>query len=223
VSIYGQGDEGPEKRDTRYMARMPEKGMKTLIARLEDQVADIRKQRRLREFVALCDGKQTIWDIAKKSSVLRSATFILDFYHAAEYLAEVAKAIHGDGDRAQRWFQKRRDQLQLDDDAVSKILRSLRRALRSLPRGSDRHDVVRRAIAHFRENKERMRYREFIERGLPIGSGPVESAAKNVVAARLKRCGMRWTLDGGQRVLDLRTFVKSNRWEPMWEAYLEMA
>ncbi len=223
VSVYGEGKEGPEKRDTRYLARMPEKGMKTLIARLEHLVADLRKKRRFREFVVLCDGKDTIWNIAKKSSVLRPGTFILDFYHAADYLADVAKAIYGDGERARRWFRRRRDQLQLDADAVNKIIRSMRRSLRSLRPGSKRHDVVRRAIAHFRENRKRMRYTEFIARGLPIGSGPVEAAAKNVVAARLKRCGMRWSLEGGQHVLDLRAFVKSNRWETMWDAYLEAA
>jgi hypothetical protein len=31
VSIYGQGEVGPEKRDTRFLARMPETGMKTLL------------------------------------------------------------------------------------------------------------------------------------------------------------------------------------------------
>lgn len=38
VSIYGQGADGPEKRDTRFLARMPESGMKTLLAQIADQV-----------------------------------------------------------------------------------------------------------------------------------------------------------------------------------------
>lgn len=66
-------------------------------------------------------------------------------------------------------------------------------------------------------------YTDFIARGLPIGSGPVESAAKNIVQARLKRSGMRWSRDGGQHVLDLRTFLESGRWEPMWTTLAKAA
>jgi hypothetical protein len=68
-----------------------------------------------------------------------------------------------------------------------------------------------------------MRYAQFIALGLPIGSGPVESAAKNLVQARLKRSGMRWSHDGGQHVLDLRAYLKSDRWEPMWSILMRAA
>jgi len=61
-----------------------------------------------------------------------------------------------------------------------------------------------------------MCYADFKALGLPIGSGNVESAAKNIVQARLKRSGMRWSRDGGQHVLDLRTYLKSGRWSSMW-------
>jgi hypothetical protein len=83
--------------------------------------------------------------------------------------------------------------------------------------------VVDNAIKYFRGHRDRMRYTEFIARGLPIGSGPVESAAKNIVQARLKRSGMRWSREGGQHVLDLRTYLKSERWAPMWNTLLEAA
>ena len=59
--------------------------------------------------------------------------------------------------------------------------------------------------------------------GLPIGSGPVESACKNIVNARLTRSGMRWSMEGGQNVLNLRVHLKSDRWDPAWSAYLNRA
>ncbi len=46
-----------------------------------------------------------------------------------------------------------------------------------------------------------MDYRRYRELGLPIGSGTVESACKNVVAARMKQSGM----------LQLRASLKSRR------------
>jgi hypothetical protein len=223
ISVYGQCEEGPDKLDTRYFARMPESGMVTLITQIEGQVEALMTSRPFREFVVLCDGKREIWKTARKSRVLRNATFILDFYHAAEHLSAAAKAIHGDTPVARRWFEKRREQLQLETGAVSKILRSLRRALASLPPSSDAHETVRKTISYFTTHRRRMRYAEYLARGLPIGSGPVEAAAKTVVQGRLKRSGMRWSRDGGQRVLDLRTHVKSDRWESMWSAYLNAA
>ena len=113
--------------------------------------------------------------------------------------------------------------LQFEAGPVTKTLRFFRRALSSLLAACDAYETVRKTIKYFTRNRQRMRYAEFIARGLPIGSGPVESAAKTIVQARLKRSGMHWSHDGGQVVLDLRTFVKSNRWEPMWNAYLEAA
>ena len=46
---------------------------------------------------------------------------------------------------------------------------------------------------------------------IAIGSRVVESACKNVVAARMKQSGMMWTLDGPKDMLQLRASVKSRR------------
>lgn len=46
-----------------------------------------------------------------------------------------------------------------------------------------------------------------------IGRGVVEVACKNLIGARMKKSGMRWTINGGQAVLALRSLFASNRWE----------
>ena len=80
---------------------------------------------------------------------------------------------------------------------------------------------VRAALAtergYFLRNKDKMNYAELREQGLPIGSGPVEAACKTLVKTRLGRSGMRWSRIGGQRILDFRTYVKSNRWDAAWK------
>jgi hypothetical protein len=65
-------------------------------------------------------------------------------------------------------------------------------------------------------NRERMRYADYIGRGLPIGSGPIEAACKTIVQHRLKRSGMTWSRTGGRHVLNLRALVKSGRWDVAW-------
>lgn len=223
VSIYGQGNEGPEKRDTRFLARMPESGMKTLLEQIVDQVVRAQRGRSFRDFAVICDGKDTIWSAASSQPVLREAVWILDFYHASENLMKAATAIFGEGDNATRWHEKLRDKLILDSRAVENAMRTMRRCRHLTAANSKDRKVLDNVIDYFRFHRERMRYSDFIARGLPIGSGPVESAAKNIVQARLKRSGMRWSRDGGQHVLDLRTFLKSDRWEPMWNTLTRAA
>jgi hypothetical protein len=227
ISIYNSPDDDapePDRVDARYFARMPESGMTTLIAQVEQQVSTVQQGREFREIAVLCDGKDTIWDTAEQSEVLAGAIHILDFYHASSYVSGVAKAIYGEGtSRAESWHQRWRDKLQLDDDAVPKLIRAIKRATAVTRKGTERHDVLRRAVNFLGRNAERMRYAEFIALGLPIGSGPVESACKNIVNARLKRSGMRWSMEGGQNVLNLRVHLKSDRWEPAWSAYLSRA
>jgi len=65
-----------------------------------------------------------------------------------------------------------------------------------------------------------MNYFELKQNKLPIGSGVVEAACKNLIGARMKKSGMRWTIDGGQTVLTLRSLILSNRWEHFWTFFL---
>lgn len=227
ISVYqspsGDSPE-PERVDARCFARMPESRMRTLMERIQTEVSTLCEHRAFRRLVVLCDGKDFIWHTAESLDALKPATFILDFYHASSYVATVAKAIYGDGTpEAERWHRRWRDKLQLDEGAVGKLIRAITRASASVRRGTERYEVLRRAIKFLRENRERMRYATFIADGLPIGSGPVEAACKTVVENRLKRSGMRWSIAGGQHILNLRCPIKSGRWEQAWAAYLDRA
>jgi hypothetical protein len=85
-------------------------------------------------------------------------------------------------------------------------------ALRSAePPDSAAAEVLRVEIGYFTTNAPRMAYPAFHARGLPIGSGTVESAAKHVVQVRMKRSGMRWSDAGGQAMLALCAYRASNR------------
>ncbi|MBK8979874.1 MAG: hypothetical protein IPM29_28590 [Planctomycetes bacterium] len=122
---------------------------------------------------------------------------------------------------AARWFENRLERLLRDDDGVDDLLRAPERYVKLLPADSDARDVVRRAIKHSARNRERMRYSAFIAMGLPIGSGHVASAAKNIVAHRLECSGLRWPDEGGQRVLNLRVLVEDERWPVAWQDDLD--
>ncbi len=61
-----------------------------------------------------------------------------------------------------------------------------------------------------------MRYAVLKAGGYAIGSGVVEAANKVLVAQRMKRAGMRWSVEGGQNILTFRALP--GRFEQAWEA-----
>ena len=78
------------------------------------------------------------------------------------------------------------------------------------------HYHLQGEINYFTANQQRMLYPLYRSCGLPIGSGVVESACKNVVAKRMKQSGMSWSLDGAKEMLQLRASVMSRRF---WDDY----
>jgi hypothetical protein len=76
-----------------------------------------------------------------------------------------------------------------------------------------RAEAVQAAITYLTNNRERMRYATFRAQGLQVGSGSIESGCKQVIGARLKQAGMRWSREGARAVAKARAWWKSEWWE----------
>ena len=80
-----------------------------------------------------------------------------------------------------------------------------------------------KAAGYIDERRDRMRYDEYLARGLPIGSDRVEAACKTVVGRRLKCTGMRWTVAGANPVLWVRCARLSGWFDDYWDQRLARA
>ena len=69
---------------------------------------------------------------------------------------------------------------------------------------------------YFETLKRRTQYLEFPEEGYIIGSGMVESEAKQY-KARFTGPGMRWSRDGLNHLLPVRTAIMSNTFDQLWQ------
>ena len=142
-----------------------------------------------------------------------NAVRIVDFFHAAEYLWAAAGARYGPGtDLAKRWAKQLCGRLKTGD--ADAVLKALRRA------GGAECEKAARYIAG---RRDRMRYGEYLARGLPIGSGRAEAACKTVVGRRMKCTGMRWTVDGANPVLWVRCAHLSGWFDDYWDERLREA
>jgi hypothetical protein len=151
----------------------------------------------LPEVVVVGDGAHWIWELAAEQFGTR--TEIGDFYHACEHLWTVAKALHPEEPAASQWARARIHEL--FKHGGEPVQTALRQARPPDPAGVE---VLVRERGYFRTNAARMAYPTFRKRGLPIGSGAIESGAKHLVQLRMKRPGARWSEAGAQGVLNVR-------------------
>lgn len=159
----------------------------------------------LREVVVLGDGAPWIWNLAAEHFGRR--TEIVDWYHAAEHLWTLGRALHGaTGPHTATWVGRARTLLW--HRGAERLLPHLQRTRATT---TEAVEALRLARGYFRSNAGRMAYPTFRAQGLPVGSGAVESAAKHVVQQRMKRAGMRWGDDGGRALLALCAHVASAR------------
>jgi len=156
------------------------------------------------------DGAKWIWNWA--DDLYPGARKILDYFHAAEHLCEFARDCIKDEEMRRQWLDVQREALlEKDPESVIKAIEQLQ--LDGKAAEKKRNNL----LGYYRENIERMRYRTFREQGLFIGSGAIESAHKAVLQERLKLSGQHWSLDGLQKMAQLRATYKSNRWHKIVE------
>ena len=139
-------------------------------------------------------------------------SYLLDFYHVSEYLAEAAtKIVRKDKER--QWT--RRQQGRLLNNQISKILRSLRPHLE--PPNTEEAPVSD-AHRYLTERRDCLDYIAARASGLPIGSGEVESGHRHVIQKRLKVAGAWWKQTNAQAMLNLRAARANHQWSQHWLA-----
>jgi hypothetical protein len=164
----------------------------------------------------LGDGASWIWDRVPALVDLVGipsdrVTETVDWYHATEHLAEVAKA-HSKWTEEQRgvWLKKAKKILHGGD-------------IDGLMEHFDTIAVGRRASAinahrgYFQRNADRMQYGQRKAAKKPLGSGAIESAIRMIVNMRLKSAGKYWLRDNAQSMLLLRSSLKAGRFDDLFD------
>ena len=155
-----------------------------------------------RELVVLSDGAPWIRNSCEEAFPGQETTFILDLFHALEYADAAVKAAQPDKSKQEDWMKTIKDQLNAGrvDDVIAD-LEPYRRL-----------EAVATCIRYYGTNRDRMRYDLYRQRGLPVGSGVVESACKQIVGSRFKGAGRHWSKIGANAVLAIKCCFRNNRW-----------
>jgi hypothetical protein len=166
-------------------------------------------------WIGLSDGGNGLEEFVRRH-FSRDPVLILDFWHAADHLTELAKILHPEDEDQRKelvasWCHT------MKHEGGGRILEVLR--AHPLPRKTAIHAKHTEVVQYLENNVHRMDYPTYVANGWMIGSGAVESACKTVVGQRLKQAGMRWREYGTDTMCHLRALFKSEptQWQAFWQ------
>lgn len=196
-----------------YFSRLAEADTFTRLATVETYR---RGTERAETVCAVNDGAEWIQgfiDVQRHDAVR-----ILDFSHAAGYVAQVGQAVLGEGTAEfKAWLATTLHELKHDSpDKVLQTLRDMQHELEGGAASPETLDTVRTAMQYLEKRRAQMDYARFQAAGYPIGSGSVESGNKVVVEVRLKGAGMHWARPHVDPLVALRDVLCSARWDQDW-------
>lgn len=166
----------------------------------------------------LGDGARWIWN--QTALHLPRGESVLDIFHVSEHFHACGKVLHGESNpTARTWADTK--VLALIEQGPMNTLAKLAQEKSALRGGSKAAAARRRALTslidYLTPNVERMRYRQRLEKGLPIGSGLIEGACKTIVGRRLKPNSARWHANRAERVASLCCLLYNHQWETFWQ------
>ena len=96
---------------------------------------------------------------------------------------------------------------------VGYVIRNFRQLIKQHDLRGTKKKAVGSAITYYENNRDHMRYDEYLAAGYPIASGVIEGACHHFVKDRMEGAGMRWELEGAQAMLSLRAIYLNGQWD----------
>ena len=200
------------RQQARYLAGLYD--LDELGTQLRRQAAQVGMER-AEQWIGLTDGGAGLEQFVQRNFA-RTPVLILDFYHPAEYLGELAKLWQPQDPEAAtalaaQWCHTMKHE---GGRGIVAVLEGLAVPPRRVPL----REKLAETLNYFRNNLHRMDYPAYQANGWLIGSGSIESACKTVVGQRLKLAGMRWGEDGTDALCHLRALFRSEteQWDAFW-------
>lgn len=160
------------------------------------------------ETIAVADGGNGLKEELEVQ--FPNLTFILDRPHLQKHLHESADAMGLQEDARQEWLCQQT--ARIDTGHVSDVIHELRR---HHGQGNER---IRQLAGYLERFRDCVQYDAYKARGLPLGSGEVESAHRSIPQKRLKLPGACWKPETINPMLALRVLRANDWWNDFWKA-----
>lgn len=169
---------------------------------------------RAQQVVFVADGAPWIWDridwIVQRAGVkTHRVTQVLDFCHAAHHISLALEALGYTGSERQQRYHRLRQHLKAGQ------WESVWAQLVALAHKTSKQSSVWTELDYLLKHGEagRLDYRRFRRKGIPLGSGTIESTIRRVINLRFKSNGMFWREENAEALFAVRGLWLSERWD----------
>ena len=176
-----------------------------------------RDPQNMKQHVVVTDGERALQ--RRVAYFIKNIILILDFLHVLEKLWVVGHALYGEESSEAEVFVKERA-LRILRGKVSQVVKGLRQIVTKRNLKGTKRDNLLDIANYFYRNRFRMCYDEYLSKGLPIASGAVEGACKNLIKDRMERSGMRWTVRTAEAMVKMRATYLSGDFEEYWDYHV---
>ena len=204
-----------DKTDTKNRARPTNKRLFATLEGKDAALLEAAKQvwkhqgPHIHSRVALTDGAEPLQK--RMLALFVSFELVLDCIHAIEYLWKAANALLGETSEARTEWVKARVLLILSGQTQS-VIDDLRRIASQENTSQTLGNTLERVANYYERNLPYMHYDEYLAAGWPIGTGVIEGACRHLVKDRCELSGMRWSKEGAEALLQLRSVAENGDW-----------
>lgn len=230
ISVY---DRAGKRLGTIYLAYRPELGQATMDSMIRELLDELfsRWEGALPRLAYVTDSGSNEIDFYQRvlcrmkhpvTARKLDWTRVSDFYHVSERVWAMAEALFTKEEERESaaWAKRMLKKLKRPSGA-SRVLHSAASLLSRRTLGATRLTNFQKAYRYIQERTAYLKYHDYQSAHIPIGSGVTEAACKTVYTQRLKLSGMRWSAEGAQRILILRTILLSGTWESTYSDSLK--
>jgi len=156
---------------------------------------------------AIGDGAKWIYDQMDKIFGCQM-NYTIDFFHLCEYLSNAAEGVIKD---KKEWMKDKKASLKKGEK--EEILLELK----NYQKQKKDHKGLKDCIRYIENRKSQFAYDKAIDKGLPIGSGKIESSHRNIIQERIKIPGAWWKISSAENIINLRILRENRDWEKFWK------
>ena len=210
----------PHPEDKRVWASLAQPPAKVIGQAFAE--AQRRDPQHTKQWVALVDGNPTQLSLLYTAAAAYGITLciVLDLIHVLQYLWKAARALHPAGTPdAETWVTTRLEQLLCGRSRH--VATGLRRTATARHLTEAQRAPVDQCVNYLRKYADFLHYDAYLAAGFPIATGVIEGACRHLVKDRMEVTGARWSVDGAEAVLRLRSLWVSSDFEAYWRFHLE--
>jgi hypothetical protein len=162
-------------------------------------------------------------EVKKRKWRKRVDAYILDIFHATEYLWEAGNTLYGEKNpKRQKWVEEKLTAIL--EGRTGRVVGAMREIIKKDKKNliTRQKESLQKTITYFENHKHMMKYNEYLQKGYPIGTGVIEGACGCLVKDRTDRSGMKWTHEGVQAILNLRAVNQNGDRDKYFGYYMSM-